>query len=52
MDYYFKHLRANAEVGIRSLILALFHFAHGLVPCKWTSHESYRFNLYGRKNDD
>jgi hypothetical protein len=36
---YREHLQANWKVAWKSLVMCLFHFAHGLVPCRWTAHE-------------
>jgi len=36
---YIEHLVANMKVAIRCFILMLFHAVHGLIPCKYTSHE-------------
>jgi len=42
MMVYYKHLKANWKVAGRGLILALFHFIHGVIPCKMTSHEYWK----------
>ena len=46
---YGKHLLANWAVAGKCLLLAGFHFAHGLVPHRWTSHEFWglRFEKRG-----
>jgi hypothetical protein len=36
---YFEHLIANWKVSLRCLALFIFHFVHGLIPCKYTEHE-------------
>lgn len=35
---YFQHFKVNIKVALRCLVLTLFHFAHGMVPIKLTSH--------------
>jgi len=44
--FYLKHLLSNWFVAFKSLLLFIFHFLHGLVPCKYTSHEYLGFHLY------
>jgi hypothetical protein len=46
---YFKHLLANWMVSIRAVLLALFHFVHGVIPVKYTSHNYWDFFLHGKK---
>jgi len=43
---YYKHLIANLKVSLRCLISCLkdlercfLHFLHGVIPCKYTSHD-------------
>jgi len=36
---YIKHLKENIKVSLRCGKLMLFHFIHGLIPCKYTSHD-------------
>ena len=36
---YKEHLKENFKVGIKCIILALFHILHGIIPCKYTEHE-------------
>lgn len=42
---YIKHLSANWEVAGKALLLFLFHFLHGLIPCKYTSHKYWKLKL-------
>jgi hypothetical protein len=46
---YFKHLLLNCKVAGRSVIMALFHFVHGIIPVKYTSHDSWGFSPRGKK---
>ena len=39
---YFEHLKLNWIVAFRSLIMFLFHFIHGVLPVKYTSHEFWK----------
>lgn len=48
MDY-FTHLKANWRVASNAtlqgrLVMALFHFAHGIVPVRWTEHTWWGIN--------
>lgn len=36
---YWTHLMANWRVAFHSFIDMIFHFVHGLIPLKYTSHE-------------
>ena len=36
---YMQHLSANARVSGRALVMAIFHILHGIIPCRFTSHE-------------
>ena len=45
MKKYFYHLILNWAVAFRALLLFLFHFAHGVVPCKYTDHEHWGISL-------
>lgn len=36
---YVEHLRANMEVARRCAEMMLWHALHGLIRCKYTSHE-------------
>lgn len=38
---YLGHLIYNWRVAMRALLYAAFHFAHGLVPTRWTRHETW-----------
>lgn len=40
---YLEHLVRNWRVALFALGLALFHFAHGLFPCRLTDHNRYPF---------
>jgi hypothetical protein len=40
---YGEHLIKNWKVALHSLVYCLFHFFHGLIPCKYTSHEYWGF---------
>jgi hypothetical protein len=42
MRGYFKHLFANWKVALKCFILFIFHFVHGVIPCKLTEHERYK----------
>jgi membrane protein YdbS with pleckstrin-like domain len=46
---YFRHLIANWKVSARAVVLALFHFVHGIIPVKYTSHNWWGFSLRGKK---
>ena len=35
---YRDHLISNLKVAIRCFVLMLFHMVHGIIPCKFTSH--------------
>ena len=40
---YFEHLFKNWKVAMEAIfkmkpLMALLHFTHGLIPCKYTSH--------------
>ena len=39
---YKDHLIANMKVAIRCFVLMMFHVLHGLIPCKYTSHEYWK----------
>ena len=39
---YTEHLIKNMAVAGRCLVMAVFHALHGIVPCKYTSHEHWR----------
>jgi hypothetical protein len=49
MRGYFDHLRENWRVAGRGLLICFFHFVHGLIPVKYTSHNYWGFSLHGRK---
>jgi len=36
---YKSHLIANMKVAIRCFVLMVFHALHGIIPCKYTSHD-------------
>lgn len=38
---YWQHLKANWKVAGRCLVLAFFHFVHGLIPRENTSHHRW-----------
>jgi len=42
---YFCHLAKNWKVAGKATLLAVFHFAHGIIPCRWTEHEKWGINL-------
>jgi hypothetical protein len=42
---YWAHLVLNWKVAAKGLLLAAFHFAHGLVPIELTSHERWGINF-------
>lgn len=42
---YLTHLAANWKVSGKGLLLAGFHFVHGVIPCRWTEHEFWNLNL-------
>ena len=48
MMTYFEHMMANFAVAkkalreaVRQAVLAFLHVLHGVIPCKYTSHEFY-----------
>ncbi len=49
---YFEHLKANWKVSLKGLVLSMFHFTHGLIPVKVTSHEYWGVNLTKEKNKE
>jgi hypothetical protein len=46
---YTCHLLANWKVGTRGIVVALFHFIHGIIPVKYTSHNYWGFTMHGKK---
>ena len=36
---YKNHLIANMKVAIRCFVLMVLHALHGIIPCKYTSHD-------------
>lgn len=42
---YRQHLFANWAVAFKGLLLSFFHFVHGLVPSKYTSHEYWNIKF-------
>jgi hypothetical protein len=42
---YLLHLSSNWKVAGKGLVLAGFHFIHGIIPCRWTEHERWGINL-------
>jgi len=46
---YLEHLVRNWRVALFALGLALFHFAHGLFPCRLTDHNRYPFWAHNGK---
>lgn len=42
MNYY-SHLLANLKVCLRCFVMLLFHLIHGIIPCKYTSHEYWNY---------
>ncbi len=36
---YKKHLKENWKAGLKLLILAVFHFTHGIIRTEKTSHK-------------
>jgi hypothetical protein len=42
---YFIHLIVNWKVAGKSLLMFLFHFIHGVVPVKYTSHKYWNISL-------
>ena len=42
---YFKHLKENWIVAGKAILLFMFHFLHGLIPCKFTEHEYWNLRL-------
>jgi hypothetical protein len=47
---YFTHLSKNWIVAYKGLLLGLFHFTHGLIPVKFTSHEYWGLNFNKEDN--
>jgi len=46
---YFRHLCSNWKVTFKCLVLALFRFAHGVLPVEATSHEYW--GIWSHKED-
>lgn len=42
---YIHHFYKNFKVAVKAILLALFHFIHGLIPCKYTEHEYWNLSL-------
>ena len=49
MRNYFIHLALNWLVAGKSLVLFFFHFVHGAIPVKYTSHDYWGFSLHEKK---
>ncbi len=45
MMNYFKHLYDNWRVAFKAILSFIFHFIHGIIPIKYTSHEYWKINL-------
>ncbi len=46
LRFYLEHLLANWKVAEKAFLLMVFHFLHGIVPCRFTEHEYWGLNLY------
>lgn len=42
---YFEHLHLNAQVAFRCFVLMGLHLLHGIIPCKYTSHEYWGYGM-------
>jgi len=42
---YLSHLYNNWKVAAKAFLLMIFHFLHGLIPCKFTDHNYWNFCL-------
>lgn len=42
---YFEHFRLNIDVVISCIHAAIWHFAHAVVPCRFTSHDYWKINF-------
>jgi len=40
---YFEHLIDNFKAGFKLLLLATFHFLHGVIRTEKTSHKYWKF---------
>ena len=38
---YIEHMALNFYVAFKCFLLGFMHFLHGVVPCKYTSHDYY-----------
>lgn len=38
---YLKHFKVNIKAMFKCIILAFFHFSHGLLPIKLTEHKRW-----------
>jgi hypothetical protein len=48
---YAAHLGANWCIAWKGAILAVFHLAHGVIPCNFTDHEWWQLNLHKTKDN-
>ncbi|WP_154658867.1 hypothetical protein [Desulfocurvibacter africanus] len=49
MKSYIIHLWRNWRTALMALILAVFHFIHGLIPIGLTEHDRWGIGLGGIK---
>jgi len=42
---YFENFKMNMIVVLKCLHAAIWHFIHGVIPCKLTSHEYWRIDF-------
>jgi hypothetical protein len=45
VSVYTRHLIKNWKVAFKAFLLFLFHFIHGIIPVKYTSHEYFGLKL-------
>jgi len=50
MKTYLSHAKANLRVTARCVELALWHFAHAIIPVAYTSHDWW--GRYKRHDDE
>jgi hypothetical protein len=47
---YLHHLVINWITAFNALLLFVFHFIHGVLPVKYTSHEFWKISLSNNKS--
>lgn len=52
MEVYFYHLWLNLNVAFNGFKIMMWHLAHGLLPCKYTSHKYWKIDLCFNKKGE